>query len=233
MSTQILPALSLSALDVAISALPDRTAHPWLALGGPRTRTRPRTRPRPRRRLAYAMQAVDHPDRCKTNRSPKWAVPFELIEWQPVYHQVGTFPIECFAKGLHNGDCIQSNYCIHNTSPDGDGSFWANHGLETIETVSDIKSSDRFRFFRRLGVARSSWAARVAARVPPGGGLSSAFICRGVAIAEKLPTATATVPPAHPPAGGHNGDCGSGVFRGCIMHHQGIGGVRGRRWGVL
>ncbi len=35
----------------------------------------------------YLMQAVDHPERARYNRSPKWEVPLELIEWQPSFTQ--------------------------------------------------------------------------------------------------------------------------------------------------
>ena len=35
------------------------------------------------------MQPVDDPTRLKENPNPKWAVPIELIELQPVYHQLG------------------------------------------------------------------------------------------------------------------------------------------------
>ena len=34
-------------------------------------------------------QAVDDPDRLADNPHPKWAVPHELIEWQPAYAQQG------------------------------------------------------------------------------------------------------------------------------------------------
>ncbi|GLI71785.1 hypothetical protein VaNZ11_017130, partial [Volvox africanus] len=43
--------------------------------------------PLPSCRTPYVMQAVDDPARRKHNRSPKWPVPQELIEWQPVFHQ--------------------------------------------------------------------------------------------------------------------------------------------------
>jgi hypothetical protein len=33
------------------------------------------------------MQPVDDPARAKFNSNPKWGVPIDLIEWQPVYHQ--------------------------------------------------------------------------------------------------------------------------------------------------
>ena len=33
------------------------------------------------------MQAVDHPERARYNRNPKWEVPLELIEWQPSFTQ--------------------------------------------------------------------------------------------------------------------------------------------------
>ena len=36
-----------------------------------------------------AMHAVDHPARAETNAKPKWAVPFEVIEWQPAISQAG------------------------------------------------------------------------------------------------------------------------------------------------
>ena len=36
-----------------------------------------------------AMHAVDHPARAETNAQPKWAVPFEVIEWQPAISQAG------------------------------------------------------------------------------------------------------------------------------------------------
>lgn len=39
--------------------------------------------------LRCAVQAVDHAERKKANPNPKWPVPYELIEWQPVYHQRG------------------------------------------------------------------------------------------------------------------------------------------------
>ena len=35
------------------------------------------------------MQPVSDTSRFKVNPLPKWAVPLELIEWQPVYHQRG------------------------------------------------------------------------------------------------------------------------------------------------
>ena len=40
-------------------------------------------------RKAYVMQPVTDASRFKVNPIPKWAVPLELIEWQPVYHQIG------------------------------------------------------------------------------------------------------------------------------------------------
>ena len=36
---------------------------------------------------AYRMQAVDDPARIPVNTNPKWPVPIEVIEWQPVYTQ--------------------------------------------------------------------------------------------------------------------------------------------------
>ncbi|KAF8062721.1 hypothetical protein HT031_004051 [Scenedesmus sp. PABB004] len=44
----------------------------------------------------YRMQPTDDPARFKTNPLPKWEVPLELIEWQPVFHQRG-------ATGLSGG----------------------------------------------------------------------------------------------------------------------------------
>ncbi|GLC42941.1 hypothetical protein PLESTB_001816700 [Pleodorina starrii] len=43
--------------------------------------------PLPSCRTPYVMQPVNDPARSKHNRNPKWPVPQELIEWQPVYHQ--------------------------------------------------------------------------------------------------------------------------------------------------
>lgn len=48
--------------------------------------------PLPACRQAYEMQPVTAPERLKDNPRPKWAVPMEVIEWQPVYHQVGGRP---------------------------------------------------------------------------------------------------------------------------------------------
>ena len=42
------------------------------------------------------MQPVDDPDRGLVNPNPQWAVPLELIEWQPVYHQQGAVGECCF-----------------------------------------------------------------------------------------------------------------------------------------
>ena len=41
--------------------------------------------------MAYVMQEVDSEERRKerTNPAPQWAVPRELIEWQPSYTQSG------------------------------------------------------------------------------------------------------------------------------------------------
>eukprot|EP00879_Flechtneria_rotunda_P005819 GHRR01006123.1.p1 GENE.GHRR01006123.1~~GHRR01006123.1.p1 ORF type:complete len:1000 (+),score=452.54 GHRR01006123.1:320-3001(+) len=39
--------------------------------------------------LAYTMQARDDPARYGNNPNPKWEVPLDVIEWQPVYHQEG------------------------------------------------------------------------------------------------------------------------------------------------
>ncbi|KAI8470158.1 MAG: SNF2 family N-terminal domain-containing protein [Monoraphidium minutum] len=46
---------------------------------------------------AYTLQAVDDPARREHNPNPKWPVPLELIEWQPVYHQRG-------ATGVSGGE---------------------------------------------------------------------------------------------------------------------------------
>lgn len=46
-------------------------------------------------RKPYRMQAVGDPERLKTNPRPKWAVPEEVIEWQPSYVQRGAFALNC------------------------------------------------------------------------------------------------------------------------------------------
>lgn len=49
-------------------------------------------------------QSVDDPARKQHNPNPKWPVPVELIEWQPVYHQRG-------AKGGCEGLAPQGQAC--------------------------------------------------------------------------------------------------------------------------
>eukprot|EP00775_Hariotina_reticulata_P009277 gene9277-9442_t len=39
--------------------------------------------------LLETLQAVDDPARYKNNPHPKWQVPLDMIEWQPVFHQRG------------------------------------------------------------------------------------------------------------------------------------------------
>eukprot|EP00798_Chlamydomonas_sp_ICE-L_P002827 gene2827-4976_t len=54
-------------------------------------------------------QATDDPARKEVNPEPKWDVPIELIEWQPVYHQDGL-------TGGHwapNWKVTQSSKCVH------------------------------------------------------------------------------------------------------------------------
>ena len=61
---------------------------------------------------AYVMQEVDSEERRKerTNPAPQWAVPRELIEWQPSYTQSGApcgFPGDAPSL-LAAGVCVKS-----------------------------------------------------------------------------------------------------------------------------
>ncbi|GAX78477.1 hypothetical protein CEUSTIGMA_g5916.t1 [Chlamydomonas eustigma] len=68
--------------------------------------------PLPSCRRPYLMQSVKDPGRQATNSNPQWAVPLHLIEWQPVYHQLG-------AQGVAGGEwsvkweVTQSSKCLH------------------------------------------------------------------------------------------------------------------------
>lgn len=50
----------------------------------------------------YLMQAVDDPMRTQFNKLPRWAVPLEMIEWQPSYTQaVSCRPLLFCTHSLH------------------------------------------------------------------------------------------------------------------------------------
>ncbi|EFJ45793.1 hypothetical protein VOLCADRAFT_93875 [Volvox carteri f. nagariensis] len=59
--------------------------------------------PLPSCRTPYLMQAVDDAARKKHNKNPKWPVPQELIEWQPVYHQQNA--VGEWGEGREMGRC--------------------------------------------------------------------------------------------------------------------------------
>lgn len=68
--------------------------------------------PLPDCHTGYVMQSVDDPVRKETNPNPKWAVPTELIEWQPSYTQRGAQGLEGGAWSA-NWAFSESTKCVH------------------------------------------------------------------------------------------------------------------------